>query len=152
MNRQTILRVVLVVVGAVLTLVSELHAAEARTLKLTRPMVVQGIYLRAAVYDFQWERQATHVTVTFSRQGRAVATVQGEISTFIRTVVNDTFYFSRHPDGCFYIRALAFAHTNKGIVFRDLRSHPNAANNSPAAKAMLQDGWPNFDQRQLGSR
>jgi hypothetical protein len=151
MNRQTILRVVLVVVGAVLTLASELHAVEARTLKLTRPMVVQGIYLRAAVYDFQWERQGTHVTVTFSRQGHAVATVQGEISTFIRTVLTDTFYFSKHPDGCFYIRALTFANTNKGIVFREVRSHPDAAINSPAAKTMLQEGWPNFDQRQIGS-
>jgi len=44
MNRQTILWVVLVSVGGVLTLASELHAAEARVLKLTRPMEVQGIY------------------------------------------------------------------------------------------------------------
>jgi len=146
MDRKTILGLVLMVAGAVLISASELGAVDAGGLKLPRPMVVEGIYLRAAVYDVEWKLQGTHATVTFSRKGRAVATVQGVLSTFDRTATNDTLYFSKQPDGFFCISALGFAKTNKGIVFPMLRARPNAANNNAAAKALVEDDWPNRTQ------
>jgi len=146
MDRKTILGLVLVVVGGVLIPASELRAVGAGGLNLTRPMVVEGIYLRAAVYGVQWELQGTHAKVIFSRKGRAVATVQGELSTFDRTVANDTLYFSKQTDGFFCINALGFAKTNKVVVFPVLRSRPNAPNSNAAAKALMEDDWPNRTQ------
>jgi hypothetical protein len=146
MDSKTILRLVLVVGGTVLIPTSHLRAADPRGLKLPRPMVVEGIYLRAAVYDVEWKLQGTHAAVTFSRKGRAVATVQGELSTFARTVTNDTLYFSKQPDGFFYLNALGFANTNKIIVFPVLRARPNAAADNPAAKALMEDDSPNRTQ------
>lgn len=97
MDSKTILGLVFVAVGAVLVPTSELQALDARGLKLTEPMVVQGIYLRAAIYDVQWNLQGAHAVVTFSRKGRVVATVQGELVTFDRSVTADTLYFTKHP-------------------------------------------------------
>jgi hypothetical protein len=108
-------------------------------LKLTRPMVLEGIYLRAAVYDVQWELEGTEATVTFYRKRRAVATVDGELSTFDRTVTNDTLYFSKYSDGFFHINALGFAKTNKGILFPVHRSRPNATNNTPMENTLMED-------------
>jgi len=141
MDRKTILGLVLVAAGAVLIPTTELRAVDTRGLKLPRPMVVEDIYLRAAVYDLQWELKGTHATVTFFRKGRAVATVHGVLSTFDRTVMNDTLYFTKYPDGFFYINALGFAKTNKVILFPVLRSRPNARNNNPAENTLMEDDW-----------
>lgn len=146
MDRKTILGLVFVLVGSVLVPTSELRAIDARGLKLTRPMVVEGVYLRAADYDVQWELQGTHAKVTFSRKGHAVATVQGELSTFDRTPASDTLYFSKRPDGFLYLNALGFAKTNKVILFPVLRLRPNAANNNPAANDLMEGDWRNRPQ------
>jgi len=127
MDRKSILSLVLMVTGGVLATTFELRGADSRGLELTRPMVVAGVYLRSAIYDVRWEPQGARATVTFSRKGRAVATVQGELSTFARSVSSDTLYFSKQPDGFLTISALVFAKTNKGIVFSVSRSHPHSA-------------------------
>jgi hypothetical protein len=119
----------LVVCGIMLTTPLDLAAIEPDGLKLNRPMVVAGVYLRAAIYDVQWQLHDTHATVTFSRKGHAVATVQGELVTFNRSVAVDTIYFAKHPAGFFSIKGLGFAGTNKGIAFPTIRSHPLATNN-----------------------
>ena len=132
MERKTILKVVPLVLGAVLLPISELTAVDAHGLTLTRPMVVDGIYLRAAVYDVQWHVEGTHATVTFLRKAHVVATVQGELVTLDRSVSKDTLYFSKHLDGLFHVNGLGFANTNKGIAFPHLRIRPNVSNNNPA--------------------
>lgn len=146
MDRKKILGLVLVVGGAVLIPASDLRAVDGGGLKLPRPMVVEGIYLRAAVYDVEWKLQGTHATVTFSRKGHTVATVQGELSTFDRTVANDTLYFSKQRDGFFCIDALGFANTDKVVIFPVVRSLPKSGANNAAAKALMEDDWPNHSQ------
>jgi hypothetical protein len=146
MDSKAILELVLVVLGAVMTPASELQAADGRNLRLTRPMVVGGVYLRAAAYDYDWKFEGTHATVTFSRKGRAIATVQGEMSTLVRTAVNNTIYVSKDPDGIYYIVGLGFANTNKGIVFPVIQSRPRVATSSAADNLLLEDAWRNSPQ------
>ena len=85
--------------------------------------------------------------MTFSRKGRAVATVQGETATFGKNVANNTLYVSKHSDSLFHIDALAFAHTNQGIVFPVIQSRPRHAHtNNPAEDLLMEDAWRNRPQ------
>jgi hypothetical protein len=129
--------------GVVLAASTEARGAEAHYLKLTRPVVLGGVDLRAAVYTVQWDLQGTRATVTFSRKGRVVATVQGGCATFDRSVPNDTLYFSKDPDGFLAISALRFASTNKGIVFPLVRSRPHPPTDNPMGNALMEENWPN---------
>jgi len=122
---------------------TEVRGAEAHYLKLTRHMVVAGVDLQAAVYNVQWDLKGTRATVTFSRKGRVVATVQGGCATFDRSVPNDTLYFSKDPDGFLAISALRFASTNKGIVFPLVRSRPHPPTDNPMGNALMEENWPN---------
>jgi hypothetical protein len=122
---------------------TEMIGAEAHNLKLTRPMVVAGVDLRAAVYDIQWDVQGTRATVTFSRKGRVVATVHGDCAVFDRSVPIDTLYISKHPDGFVAINALAFASTNKGIVFPLVRFHAHHSKDIPVEGALIEASWSN---------
>jgi hypothetical protein len=133
--------IVLVSIGFGLVPASMVRAVEVHSLKLTQPMAIAGVDLRAAVYDVHWELQGKRATVTFSRKGHAVATVQGECATFDRAVQGDTLYFSQHPDGFLAIRALGFASSNKGIVFPLVRSHPHASRDAVEAGPFLQESW-----------
>jgi hypothetical protein len=140
MKRKLIQGLVLVVSGIMLTTPLDLAAMEPYGVKLDRPMVVAGVYLRAAVYDVRWQLRDTHATVTFSRKGRAVATVPGELVTFNRSVAVDTLYFTKHPDGFFFINGLGFARTNRGIAFPTIRSQPFTTNNRPANIQSMENG------------
>jgi len=131
MKRKLIQGLVLVVCGILLTPPLDSAAMEPYGVKLDRPMVVAGVYLRAAVYAVRWQLRDTHATVTFSRKGHAVATVPGELVTFNRSVAVDTLYFTKHPDGFFFINGLGFARTNRGIEFRTIRSQPLTIINRP---------------------
>jgi hypothetical protein len=122
---------------------TEVSAAEVHHLKLPRPMVIASVDLRAAVYTVQWDLQGTRATVTFSRKGRVVATVQGIVVTFDRSVRGDTLYFSKQPDGYFTITALGFAGSDKGLIFPVARSHPHPARDTPLDKSLVEDSWPN---------
>ena len=143
MDTMKILRVTVTALGVVLAANTEARGAEVHYLKLTRPMVLGGVDLRAAVYTVQWKLQGTRATVTFSRKGRVVATVQGECATFDRSVPNDTLYFSKDPDGFLAISALRFASTNKGIVFPLVRSRLHPPNVNPMDNRLMQENWPN---------
>jgi hypothetical protein len=147
MDRKTILGIVLVLFGAVLAPRAELRGADTRSLQLTKPMIIEGIYLRASVYDVRWELQGLHATVTFSRKGRAIATVQGDLSTMDRSSPNDTLYFSKQPDGCSYIQSLGFAKTNRGIVFPAHLSRSHASINNSAVNSLMENTWSNHGPR-----
>jgi hypothetical protein len=99
--------------------------------------------LRAAVYDIQWDVQGTRATVTFSRKGRVVATVHGDCAVFDRSVPSDTLYISKHPDSFVAINALAFASTNKGIVFPLVRFHPRHSRDIPVDRTLIEASWSN---------
>jgi hypothetical protein len=139
MKRKLIQGLGLVIVGIMLTPLG-LAAMEPYGVKLDRPMVVAGVYLRATDYDVRWQLHDTHATVTFSRKGRAVATVQGELVTFNRSVTVDTLYFTKHPDGFFFINGLGFAKTNRGIAFRTIRSQPLTIINRPPNIQSMENG------------
>ena len=143
MNMMRILGLTAAVFGVVLAAKSETRGAEAHNLKLAHPMVIGAVDLRAAVYDIQWDVQGTRATVTFSRNGRVVATVHGDCAVFDRSVPNDTLYISRHPDGFMAINALAFASTNKGIVFPQVRFHPHHSNDIPVDRTLIEASWNN---------
>jgi hypothetical protein len=143
MNTGKILILTAAALGAVLTANTEVRAAEVHYLKLPRTMVVAGVDLRAAVYTVQWDFQGPRATVTFSRKGRVVATVQGESATFNRSVSSDTLYFSKDPDGFMAVNGLGFASTNKGIVFPVVRSHPHPTRNTPVGSSLVEQSWPN---------
>lgn len=96
-------------------------AADSHILKIARPMVVAGVNLRPGAYDLQWKFQGPQATVTFARQGRVVATVQGQAAVFDRSVPRNTLYISKLTEGIVAIYALGFASTNKGIVFPVIR-------------------------------
>ena len=115
-------------------------ATEPDGLKLDRPMVVAGVYLRAAVYDVQWQLHGTDATVTFSRKGRTVATVEGQVVNFTRTAAADTLYFSKSPDGSFFINGLGFARTNRGIAFPTSSSRPLSVIKRPASIQSTENG------------
>ena len=143
MNVMKILGLAGMALGVVLTANNELRAADAHYLKLPRTMVVTGVDLRAAVYTVQWDLQGNRATVTFSRKGRVVATVQGECATLNRSVASDTLYFSKDPDGFLAINALGFASTNKGIVFPVVRSHSHPSRDIPVGNPLKEESWPN---------
>ena len=143
MDMTKILGLTVTALGLWLAGTTEVRGAEARYLKLTRPMVVAGVDLQAAVYNVQWNLTGTRATVTFSRKGRVVATVQGECATFERSVPNDTLDFSKDPDGFLAISALRFAGTNKGIVFPWVRSSPHPPKDNPMGNALMDENWPN---------
>ena len=140
MNMKKILGLTAAALGVVLAAHPEVRAAEVHYLKLPRTMVLAGVDLRAAVYTVQWDLQGARATVTFSRKGRVVATVQGECATFDRSVASDTLYFSKDPGGFLAINALGFASTNKGIVFPVVRSHPH---HIPLDNSLVEGSWPN---------
>lgn len=129
-------------IGVVLAAATGGRAADTHYLKLTRPMVVAGIDLRAAVYNVQWELQGARATVTFSRKERVVATVQGAYSTLDRSVSGNTLYFSKQSDGFLAIYALGFAGSDKGIIFPVVRSHPHPAQNLQVGNGLMEQSWP----------
>ena len=143
MNMMRILGLTAAVFGVVLAANSEMRGAEAHNLKLARPMVVAGVDLRPAVYDIQWDVQGSRATVTFSRKGRVVATVHGDCAVFDRSVRDDTLYISKHPDGFVAINALAFASTNKGIVFPQIRFHPHHSKDIPVDRTLIEASLSN---------
>jgi hypothetical protein len=142
-----ILGLTVTALGLMLAGNTEVRGAEASHLKLTRPMVIAGVDLQAAVYDVQWDLKGTRATVRFSREGRVVATVQGERATFDRSVPNNTLYFSKDPDGFLAIRALRFASTNKGIVFPLVRSHLHPPTDNPMGNSLMEENWRNHTPR-----
>jgi hypothetical protein len=129
------------VIGVVLAAATGVRAADPHILNLTRPMVVAGVDLRAAVYNIQWELHGTQAQVTFSRKGRVVATVHGVYSTLDKSVTSDTIYISKHPDGFMAINALGIAGSDKGIIFPAYRSHPQPAKGAPMDSGMVEDIW-----------
>ncbi|MGO8790241.1 MAG: hypothetical protein ACLQVL_23060 [Terriglobia bacterium] len=133
--------------GVVLAVNTKVEAAEVRNLKLSRPMVVAGVDLQAAVYTVQWDIQGARATVTFSRKGHVVATVQGKCATFGLSAASDTFYFSKNPNGFLAISALGFAGSNKGILFPLVRSHPHHSSDIPPDNSLMDDGWTNSAPR-----
>lgn len=141
MDMMKILGLTVTALGLLLAGNSEVRGAEARDLKLARPMVVPGIDLQAAVYIVQWDLKGTRATVTFSREGRVVASVQGERATFDRSVPNDTLHFSKDRDGFLAISALRFASTNKGIVFPLVRSRPRSPRDNPTGNSWIEEDW-----------
>ena len=141
MDTNKIRGIILMSIGLGLAPPSDLRAVEVHTLKLAQPMVIAGVYLRAAAYDVHWELQGARATLTFSRKGHAVATVQGEWATFDRSVEDDTLYFSKHPDGFLAVRALGFASSNKGIVFPLIRSRSHASRDTFVAGPFIRENW-----------
>lgn len=129
--------------GVLLVANTALRATEVHYLKLPRAMVVAGVNLRAAVYTVQWNLQGTRATMTFSRKGRVVATVQGEYATFDRSVASDTLYFNKDPDGFLAINGLGFASSNKGVVFPVVRSRPHPARVTPVGNPLVEEGLRN---------
>jgi hypothetical protein len=139
MNRMKIQALTAAMLGVVLAANTEARSAEVHFLQLTRPMVVAGINLRSAVYNVQWDIQGDRATVTFSRKGRVVATVQGACATFDRSVRNDTLYFTKTPDGFLAINALGFADTNKGILFPLVRSYLHPPRDTSVDKMLMEE-------------
>jgi hypothetical protein len=72
-----------------------------------------------------------------------VATVHGDCAVFDRSVPIDTLYISKHPDGFVAINALAFASTNKGIVFPLIRFHPHHSRENPVDRTLIEASWSN---------
>jgi hypothetical protein len=143
MNTVKILVLTAVALGVVLVASTDMRAAEVHYLKLPRTMVIAGVNLRAAIYTVQWDVQGPRATVTFSRKGRIVATIQGESATFNRSVASDTLYFSKDPDGFLAVNGLGFGSTNKGIVFPVVRSHPHSTRNTTVGNSLVDDSWSN---------
>ena len=141
MNRKMLLGLALAVLGMASAPTAELRGAEARGLRLDQPMVIAGVYLRAAVYDVQWELQGAHAIVTFSRKSRTVATVQGELVTTDSSTANDTLYFSTRADGSLCIQALGLANTNRRVVFPLAKPRKPAAQINAASKALMENEW-----------
>jgi hypothetical protein len=144
MNRLKTLGLAVAVLGVVLAVSTRARAVEGHFLKLTRPMDVAGVDLRTAVYSLQWQFEGTRATVTFSRKGRVVATVQGESATFERTVPNDTLFVGKHADGTLAVKALGFAGSNKGIVFPLVGDRPRPAEDLPMGNAFGNEPLGNF--------
>ena len=122
MNKIKFLGLTALEIGLVLVAETEMRAADNHPVRLSCPMVVAGVDLRAGFYDIQWEFKNTRATVTFSRKGRAVATVQGVVSTLDKIPTHDTLFVSKHPDGFIAINGIGFAGTKKAIIFR---AHPS---------------------------
>lgn len=149
MVRKATLGFVLVMFGAVWMPAADLRAVNDLGLKLPQPMIVSDVYLRPDIYDIRWDVQGTHATVAFSRKGRVVATVHGELSTLARIAPNNTLYFSKQPDGFFAIEALGFAQTNRGIVFPVRRPRSHVTNNNPAAPPSMDGDLHNGAEPQM---
>jgi len=144
MNSMKILLLTVALLGAVPAANAEERAAEVHYLNLPHPMVIAGVNLRAAIYTVQWDIEGPRATVTFSRKGRVVATIQGESATFNRSVDRDTLYFSKGPDGSMALNGLGFASTNKGILFPVVRSHRHPAGNTSAGNSLFEQDSPNI--------
>ena len=136
-------RLALMTLGTLLIVNPGSRAEAARGLKLTQPMIIEGIYLRAGTYDVQWKLDGTRAAMTFSRNGRAVAVVQGQVAAFDRSAARDTLYFTKHPDGFFYINALGFGGTRKGIVFSVLKPRAKSISPNPQDDAVMENEWRN---------
>ncbi len=141
MNIKTILGPTAMALGLALAINTEGRAAEINSLKLAHDMIIAGVDLRAGAYTVQWKIQGTHATVVFSREGRTVATVQGEFTTFDRSVTTNTLYFSKNPKGYFAINALGFARTNKGILFPSVRSGSHRPADSTLDNLLVNRWW-----------
>ncbi len=127
--------------GLSLAIHCEGRAAEVSNLKLSHDMVIAGVRLRAGAYGVEWKVQGTRATVTFSREGRRVATVEGECVAFDRSVTTDTLYFSKNADGSFAINALGFAGTSKGVLFPLLRAHGRRPADVPLGNRLENPWW-----------
>ena len=142
MNKIKFLGLTALVIGLALAAETEMRAVDEHPLILTRPMVVAGVDLRAGFYDIQWEFHGTRATVTFSRKGRVVATVQGVVSRLGKTPTHDTLFFSKHPDGFIAINGLGFAGTDKDIIFPAY----------PSRRHHTTDIWANIETREESLR
>ena len=117
MNKIDLLGLIALELALALAAETEVRAIDKHPLILGNPMVVAGVDLRAGVYDIKWQFQGARATVTFSRKGRVVATVQGLVSTLDKTLTHDTLFVTKHPDGFIAISGLGLAGTNRHIIF-----------------------------------
>ena len=143
MDHKRFYRLAILTVGTVTIVNSGLRAEAARGLMLTQPMIIEGIYLRAGIYGVQWKLDGAGAKVTFSREGRVVAVVEGRTAALDRSAALDTLYFTKHADGFFYINALGFGGTSKGIVFRILKSRAKSRSPSLQDDTLLENEWRN---------
>ncbi|MGO8817557.1 MAG: hypothetical protein ACLQVG_23165 [Terriglobia bacterium] len=104
-------------IGVMLAAATGAQAAEDHLVNLQHPMVVAGVDLRPGLYNIHWNLQGTRATVTFSRKGRIVATVQGVVSTLDKIATHNTVFISKHPEGFTAINAIGFAGSNKDVTF-----------------------------------
>jgi hypothetical protein len=141
MNVKNLLGPTAVAIGLALAVTTDAHAIEASHLSLPRNMVIAGVDLRAGIYTVEWKIRGTRATVVFSREGRHVATIQGQYETFDRSVATTTLYFSKSSDGEFAIHALGFAGTNKGILFPSVRSHPRQPADPSLDNLLMSPSW-----------
>lgn len=104
-------------IGVVLAVATGAHAAEDHIVNLPHPMVVAGIDLRPGIYNIQCDLKGARATVTFSRKGRVVATVQGVVSTLDKIATRNAVFISKHPEGFTAINGLGFAGSDKNVTF-----------------------------------
>lgn len=104
-------------IGVVLAAATGVRAAEDHFVNLPHPMVVAGVDLRPGPYNIQCDLKGTRATVTFSRKGRVVATVQGVVSNLDKIATRNTVFISKHPEGFTAINGLGFAGSDKNVTF-----------------------------------
>lgn len=149
MSKSNCLRLFVVTFVLALAGGSAATAADTHPVKLPCAMVISGVNLRPGDYNLHWDLQGARGTVTFSRKGRVIATVQGVVSKLDEPTTRDTLYFHKHPDGFMAITALAPGGTDKDILFPLAPERPRQAPSTTMNANAIDDTLdsPHFGER-----
>lgn len=92
-------------------------AANSHTLSFRTAVKLNGAEIAPGSYEVQWVSHSPEATVTFTRNGRVVATVSGKWVERDNKYPADAVVFSNDADGSHTLKELRFGGQNKVLVF-----------------------------------
>jgi hypothetical protein len=106
------------VLAAVLSVSSLVAFADgSREVFLSQSPVVNGVKLNAGNYKVDWKNHSPEATVTFSKKGIILATIEGVVEDRAEKARHDSVLYAPKADGTLAIKEIRFAGKRQVLVF-----------------------------------
>lgn len=92
-------------------------AKNSHYLTIDRHAVLNSTSLTAGAYRIQWEAHSSGLTVTFSKEGKVVATTEGKLVDRGVKYGRDVVVYDTRPDGSVTISEIRLGGMSQAIVF-----------------------------------
>jgi hypothetical protein len=92
-------------------------AANSRTLSFKTPVKLNGAEMMPGFYEVAWVTHSPEATVTFTRNGKVVATAAGKLVERETKYPADAVVYSNNADGSHTLKELRFGGSKQVLVF-----------------------------------